>query len=636
MVKIKSMRVQGIRGIKGGITMPLESQSAIIYGGNGSGKSSIVDAVEWFYGEKITHLDRGGNDELVRNTELALNDLSEVQIVVGDVAKDNTRAYELTKGKTPKLEKKLLNESDDNKAYLEKSADENLTFRHADLVKLGLQGGSKMVGDISSAIGLEEFTKFEKEISAARKEIENILKDGGFDALKKNSKDRMTTILSEVVTNKPQFIKAVNSLLEVNGFKERIAEIADTAGILQTLSEGNDTSVSKSIAEYNSAESDLIAAKTVSGITAEIQAYIAAAKEVFGNKEKNEKLSLLKVLVESKNAISSGIVKDNKCPVCQQDKDTALLLKELNSRISELDVFKKLKDELDAKRAVISSKLSTNTATFTRIAGLKNLDGKTLEGLSNIIESLKKASVEIKKELPASAEEINTEPLDLGAKYCSEKAAELGKSLADNKNLKMHSNITSVTESYKVLENAENESSRLDVQFRALDKLCTIIKTKKEAAMSAFINLYAAAVSSYYSLINPGENVTGIRLEKAYDNYGVLKAVNVAVDIFSKQSKPEDYLSESHINGLGLAFFLASLNNNKENDFVFFDDILSSFDLEHRKRLFELFCTGLGGRQVILLTHDKAWFDLVGTDATNAGWYKGTIASDGVGITAVS
>ena len=56
-MKLKSLEISGFRGIRKDISIDLDSsKSILIYGDNGSGKSSIADAFEWFYYDKIEHL----------------------------------------------------------------------------------------------------------------------------------------------------------------------------------------------------------------------------------------------------------------------------------------------------------------------------------------------------------------------------------------------------------------------------------------------------------------------------------------------------------------------------------------------------------------------------------------------------
>ena len=56
MVKIKSININGIRGIRHSPPLNLNGRSALVFGENGSGKSSLTDAIEWYYTDGIDHL----------------------------------------------------------------------------------------------------------------------------------------------------------------------------------------------------------------------------------------------------------------------------------------------------------------------------------------------------------------------------------------------------------------------------------------------------------------------------------------------------------------------------------------------------------------------------------------------------
>lgn len=63
-MRLKSIQIENFRGIKEVLAIPFKKgskyTSVAIYGKNGTGKSSIVDAWEWFYYYKIHHLAREG------------------------------------------------------------------------------------------------------------------------------------------------------------------------------------------------------------------------------------------------------------------------------------------------------------------------------------------------------------------------------------------------------------------------------------------------------------------------------------------------------------------------------------------------------------------------------------------------
>ncbi|HZK03465.1 MAG TPA: hypothetical protein VFC94_03555, partial [Bacteroidaceae bacterium] len=87
-------------------------------------------------------------------------------------------------------------------------------------------------------------------------------------------------------------------------------------------------------------------------------------------------------------------------------------------------------------------------------------------------------------------------------------------------------------------------------------------------------------------------------------------------------SPPEKYFSESHLNCFGISFFLASVEAfNNKNGFFVLDDVISSFDTNHRKRFADLIFEKFSGYQIILLTHEWEWYNnFVIPWAKKKGW----------------
>lgn len=82
--KIKSINITGIRGVREGLNLSPDKKSLLIYGDNGTGKSSITDALEWFYNDSIEHLtgeEVGGKGKnALRNVFLNPSDDAKIEI----------------------------------------------------------------------------------------------------------------------------------------------------------------------------------------------------------------------------------------------------------------------------------------------------------------------------------------------------------------------------------------------------------------------------------------------------------------------------------------------------------------------------------------------------------------------------
>ena len=59
-MKIKSIKISAFRGIPNTLDLNLQSKSLLLQGENGTGKSSIIDAIEFLFTGKISHLKSKG------------------------------------------------------------------------------------------------------------------------------------------------------------------------------------------------------------------------------------------------------------------------------------------------------------------------------------------------------------------------------------------------------------------------------------------------------------------------------------------------------------------------------------------------------------------------------------------------
>jgi hypothetical protein len=75
------------------------------------------------------------------------------------------------------------------------------------------------------------------------------------------------------------------------------------------------------------------------------------------------------------------------------------------------------------------------------------------------------------------------------------------------------------------------------------------------------------------------------------------------------------------LNSLGICLFLASARHfNQISGFVILDDVVSSFDANHRRTLARLLRSKFDDLQVILLTHDDLWFSQLKDDLSQSQW----------------
>jgi hypothetical protein len=121
--------------------------------------------------------------------------------------------------------------------------------------------------------------------------------------------------------------------------------------------------------------------------------------------------------------------------------------------------------------------------------------------------------------------------------------------------------------------------------------------------------------------MNPGEKFQELKIVTIGDE-DELNGITIEYQYNGNWvSPPQKYFSESHLNCFGLSFFLASvIAFNKENKFLLLDDVISSFDSNHRKRFADLIFEQFADYQIILLTHENEWFQYVRQIAKRKNW----------------
>jgi len=142
-----------------------------------------------------------------------------------------------------------------------------------------------------------------------------------------------------------------------------------------------------------------------------------------------------------------------------------------------------------------------------------------------------------------------------------------------------------------------------------LQAMLAVVEAERKAFVQATVDGISSTVSQLYDRIHPNELL-------GKPSFGIKPKVTSSLTLtgtfgHNTEIPPAAYYSEAHLDTLGLCVYLA-LAKQSGNALVVLDDILTSVDDPHLDRVIDLLndeAPNFG--HVIITTHSRAWFDRV-------------------------
>lgn len=639
-VGVKGIEIAGLRGIKGSLSLDLGGKCVLIYGDNGSGKSSITDGLEWFYYDRIEHLigeEIGRNGlEALRNVFLDNDTAGVVAIGYTNPSLDSKKTIDLKKGT---LKSKFSNTSAAFDEYLSASRNENLILRYRDLLDFIVATKGDRLKYFSDIIGYSEVTDTKSTLKKSINDLQRDYRNKDFDGQMSTRQSHIISNLGQNVTSDKQFIDLANTLLGLFHLAKRIGKLGEVEEVLKQITKPEDSKVVE-LQSFYSGVSDYASSlpKKFKLVSERYSAYHGQFQAILGDADKIAKLILEKLLGEGIGALKSGAITEDKCPLCLQPKNRNELLIDLERRARELAKIKaeklKLKEAGESLKAQIQE-LYQHGKMLLADGHFKSEDNKELrEALKELLSSLERYVAELDIDVVDGREPKAPKKLKIEDKAanqivasCLKKAGQLKKEKADDKKFEVISNIILAKQAYLAIKTLRRQKKIYENQQRTLEAVYTKFIEKQKESLETFLSVFSEDINGLYEFMNPDENIKNIRVVPLENDDEELVGITLEFEFFNNaQSPPHKYLSESHLNCLGIAFFLASaMAFNGQNKLIVMDDVISSFDSGHRKRFADLLVERLSDYQIILLTHERSWFEYVTRIVKGKGWRLATV-----------
>lgn len=636
MVKIKNIDINGLRGIKKKLQIDLApTKSLLIFGDSGSGKSSITDALEWFYFDKIEHL---SIEEIGRKGIEALRNLFLSHTVPAYIALQFSKARLNSQKKIYFKKSKLVSEIDNTDKnythYIENSQKERLILRYRSLGEFILKSKAEKMQEISGIIGFEEVSKYQGIFKKAVNDLRRDIKNKNFENQISIRKGQLLEQLNQQVNNDKQYFKAIQDLISPLNLNIKIKNHKDIGAVLETIKQPEDKSAVALQLSYDRVITSLeTLSKSLNNFIDSVKRCYDAYESISKDASKLGKISLERLLSEGLSLLEKKQFTEDKCPLCLQNKDRAELIDEIKSRIAELQSFKKEKEKFILETESTGKLLETQISGLSMILNEKSLSLPKELNTKSEIQSIKQVFEEASYRLGGLFRfDIAVKEADKHLRIDSKKINQLIKSTKKSKNeltiakkddarFTIYANLESAREKFSDIKTFEEESSVLNAQLETMDIVYSEFNKRQREGLINFLKSISKDINDFYAYMNPDERVDEIELIPLGEE-DTLVGVSIEFKFHGKiVSPPNRFLSESHLNCLGICLFLSSVKAfNKENKFFVLDDVISSFDKNHRLKFARLLLEKFSDYQILLFTHEDDWFEYVSNMVKSNGW----------------
>jgi energy-coupling factor transporter ATP-binding protein EcfA2 len=572
--KLKKLTIRGLRGATGESTLEFAQNKKItmIFGENGTGKSTIVDAFSFLCERDAgSVLERSGTR--IEHTVSLGKQKQDVSVKLETEAGSWTAEFN---GSTPEVTPKtghpslrVLRRSTVLRLIEAQPADRFNELRSF-LSLSGIESSedalrnAKQGADASLKTSIQSLTDAKDSLEAYWEK-----EDSPGESALQWAKTEKATDLSELNEEKGNIAKLKTPL---EALRLDYARIETSKTAKETAKEADDTARNKLLEE----------AEKISGQSSELLGVLQSAQAFV---KKSEDLK--------------------ECPVCEQSIDQPKLSESIDQRIAAMSALQTATSAAArTKRALTSAEGVYNSiiesVALKAVTACTTFKGKSLKCLESI--DIDSAALNIPNEEEHTATILRVKPLvdeipTIIAKL-DERTDEIQASTT-----KRNAIITLLEQ----IEQSEKKQLELDRILTGLTTAHTIVETKRKDFVREVLEEISEEVDRLYTKIHPNESIGGLTLLL---KKGVKGSLLLHGDFHSKTKiPPQAYFSESHLDTLGLCIFLA-LAKKYETDVVILDDVITSVDSSHLKRIIELIDEESDHFQhVILTTHYRPWRD---------------------------
>lgn len=576
-MKVKSISLNGFRGSTQSINVPLDTKKklSLIFGENGTGKSSIVDAFDFICNKSMGSLLKYSVGRPVTN-------------------------YIPSQGRKPDQCSVIL--SSEKNEWIASFSGSQITVSPSDGVPDARILRRQTILQLIEQQPKDRFDSLKTFISVPQTEkTEKVFRDAIILSQKRfnealraytQAEESLNHIWRESGIISDSMESWVESIIKIDTSEDKV--FIDTVNALFLLI----TNIISSDAKLKELRTKLK--------TSEEQKKDAERNLSDFEKNKFESTSELLLLLQKAKAYIVDHKDIGKCPVCETSQNIPSLIEGLDKKIDSMGEVKNLSQlAQQAKSRFDSDRLLYDQAR-------KEYDNNFKE-LIAFIESCSSDALSLfsfPEELVASCQ-ASLFSDDVFFSWYGHFVDENKGIIEEEKNRKMNNLAlrSTVIQQTETLKNNRALAKKLEALLKQLSLISEIIVTERKKYIDEILGSISLEVQILYSFLHPDEKIGHPHF---YLKEKAIGSLEFDASFHTEDSiPPQVYYSESHLDTLGICVFIALAKRYKtENTILILDDVLTSVDAQHMDRFMNLLDTQSEVfNQIIITTHYRPWKD---------------------------
>ncbi len=515
-IKLNKINIEGIRGTIGLLDLELNQRSIVLYGDNGTGKSSLSDSIEWFFTDKVSHLASTEIDtkDALRNSKINDEDSSYVKIEFTDAKLNATRSLIRKKDK---LISNITNSETDFKSYLTVTeGQENIILRHQYLRDFIDKTKGDKLKALSDIIGFSEVQKKKEVLQKSFNWTKLEIKKQNFEGQTATQKKTLIEKLGAAISQEKDFLEKINEVIQPFKLGIEVKNVSEIDKVLEKLNKTGNNKLNEELVFLNKLNQLLSTLKLeVPLFEKEYNSYYQEFIKIVADVQSIMQTFLTKLLQSGEAVLAKRYHKEENCPLCLQPKSIEELRNEIAGRLKEMDASSKKKQVFDESKELISGIAQERLKRIDQVLAESLIQQDQNSHLKSALESIRTKVEEYEKasKIKVTSGEgipnnstiaIVVEDFSIQTKIDA-RIKEIQDIFKKDNSSIIFSNISASKDAFLEIKNIEKKKAYFEKQQSSLSIIYNAFVSKQKEGLDNFVTTFSGRINELYQYMNPHE-----------------------------------------------------------------------------------------------------------------------------------